>query len=414
MLMRHLRPAALPCLLLVLIAAPASAQTSLPQFAVAADLDEVDPRPGAPVPLPIDMPELASPPALMLDEAELAMMPSVPVPQNRQVQAYIKEFTTTRKKFIELALSRGARYLPMIQAIFKGEGLPQELVYLPIIESAFRVEARSHAGASGMWQMMRTTATSNGLSRDWYVDERLDPEKSTRAAARLLRTLYGMFGDWHLTLAAYNAGAGRVQRAMKRSQQTSFWNIARTGTTYLPKETREYVPLFLASIIVARDPLAYGLNVAAQDAMLHDVVALTTPLDLRRAAEWLDVTVDSLRALNPELRRWTTPVRADEYRLRVPAGLGALLQARLLDGTPSDLARHVVKKGETLLAVARKLKVTRDDLAEANYLPVTARLKAGDTLIVPREPELLPQPSTLLAFASPPGYEPDTFAFGIP
>ena len=147
--------------------------------------------------------------------------------------------------------------------------------------------------------------------------------------------------------------------------------------------------------------------------MLHDVVALTTPLDLRRAAEWLDVTVDSLRVLNPELLRWTTPVRADAYQLRVPAGLGVPLEARLADGAPSDLARHIVKKGETLLAVARKLKVTRDDLADANYLPVTARLTAGDTLVVPREPELLPRPSTLLAFASPPGYEPE-FAFSIP
>jgi len=340
------------------------------------------------------------------DDPAAAASAAVDIPLNGRVQAFVDEFTTKRKRFLEDALSRGSRYLPMIQAIFREEGLPDDLVYLPLIESAFRSNAVSHAGATGIWQLMRTTATINGLSRDWYVDERLDPEKSTRAAAKLLKTLYGMFGDWNLSLAAYNAGAGRVQKAMKRSDQDSFWAIVDAGRKYLPKETQAYVPLFLASLVIARDPVAYGFNVSALavESPLYDVVTLTRPLDLRRVAEWLGTTVDTLKELNPELRRWTTPARAAEYLLRVPAGFGAILEERLALGTPFDLGQHTVKNGETLLGIARKLKVTRADLAEANYLPITAKLKAGDKLIVPRAPEALrPMAATTLASAKPAG-----------
>ena len=342
------------------------------------------------------------PAALSAPDDEDVLESLIAIPRNKQVMDYVDQFSTSRRKSLEDALARGSKYLPMIQAVFEAEGLPQDLIYLPLIESAFRTEAKSHAGATGIWQMMRGTATFNGLSRDWYVDERFDPEKSTRAAAKLLKTLYGMFGDWHLSLAAYNAGAGRVQKAMKRSKRDSFWDIAKGGPKYLPRETREYVPLFLASLMVARDPIAYGLNVTSLEVPVYDVVSLAAPLDLRRAAEWLNITVDALKELNPELRRWTTPVRAAEYRLKVPAGLGALLEARLVEGTPSDLTTYVVKKGETLLAVARKLKVTRADLAEANYLVATAKLQTGDALIVPREPDLVrPNATATLASAAP-------------
>jgi membrane-bound lytic murein transglycosylase D len=345
------------------------------------------PDPGAVVPRPLDAG----------DETELESR-SIVIPRNRQVLGYIDQFSTSRKKFIEDALTRGSKYLPMIVAIFKSEGLPDDLVYLPVIESAFRTSALSHAGASGIWQMMRVTATVNGLSRDWYVDERLDPEKSTRAAAKLLKTLYGMFGDWNLALAAYNGGASRVQKAMKRSRRESFWDIAAGGPRYLPRETREYVPLFLASLEVARNPLLYGLNLNSLSEPLYDVVALAQPVDLRRIAGWLGTTVDAIRELNPELRRWTTPVRAAEYLLKVPAGMGEMLEAQLAQSIPSDLAEHIVKKGETLAVIARKLQVTRADLAEANYLSSTAPLAPGDRLIVPRQPEALrPAATTTLA-----------------
>lgn len=393
------------CLVLLFAASSSAQQASAPS----------DPISDLPAPQNITLPPVSEsadpaadpvtaqavvPAAAVPADEEEPLEARIAIPRNPQVMKYVEQFSTTKKKFLENALARGSQYLPMIQAIFEAEGLPQDLIYLPLIESAFRTEARSHAGATGIWQMMRGTATFNGLSRDWYMDERFDPEKSTRAAARLLKTLYGMFGDWHLSLAAYNAGAGRVQQAMKRSRRDDFWDIAKAGPKYLPRETREYVPLFLASLMVARDPIAYGLNVPSLEVPVYDVVALAAPLDLRRAAEWLGITVDVLKAMNPELRRWTTPVRAAEYHLNVPTGLGVVLETRLLEGAPSDLALYSVKKGETMLAVARKLKVTRADLAEANYLPTTARLKAGDQLIVPREPELS-RPAPMLASTVP-------------
>ncbi len=390
--------------LAILTALPAFAQTASPADGeVSASAAVTGTEPTAADVL-ASIPATDRPTAISDEDAEVAPVdPSlVAIPTNTRVSSYVELFTTSRKRFLEDALSRGSRYLPMIQAIFRDEGLPDDLVYLPLIESAFRSSAVSRAGATGIWQLMRTTATFNGLSRDWYVDERLDPEKSTRAAARLLKTLYGMFGDWHLSLAAYNAGAGRIQQAMKRSQRDTFWDMLDGRKRYLPKETQEYVPLFLAALQIAHDPVAYGLNVSGiVDQPLYDVVRLTRPLDLRRVADWLGTTVDVIKDLNPELRRWTTPARAAEYALKVPAGFGDVLEARLLDSSPSDLTQHVVKKGETLLTVARKLNVTRADLAEANYLPVTAKLNTGDTLIVPRAPETLSPPlSTNLASAA--------------
>jgi len=402
---RHGVAAASMCLILLFAASASAQQTSAPADPTSDSPAAHDPLtapvsgPVAPASVPASDQAVIPAAVTALDEEEF-LESAIAIPRNKQVMQYVEQFSTTRKKTLEDALARGSQYLPMIQAIFEAEGLPQDLIYLPLIESAFRTEARSHAGATGIWQMMRGTATFNGLSRDWYVDERFDAEKSTKAAARLLKTLYGMFGDWHLSLAAYNAGAGRVQKAMKRSRRDSYWDIVKGGPKYLPRETREYVPLFLASLMVARDPIAYGLNVASLDVPVYDVVSLAAPLDLRRAAEWLGITVEVLKEMNPELLRWTTPVRASDYRLKVPAGLGSVLEARLLEGTPSDLALYMVKKGETLLGVARKLKVTRTDLAEANFLRTTAKLQPGDQLIVPREPELA-RPTTTLASAAP-------------
>src|SRR5918994_4983868 len=172
---------------------------------------------------------------------------------------------------------RRARYLPMIQDVFRAEGLPLDLAYVPLIESAFKPTAVSRAKAKGIWQFMRGTALENGLTHDWYIDERAEPEKATRAAAKYLKTLNGMFkGDWHLALASYNGGPGRVQRAVKRAGAADFWKLS-ASSRYLPRETRDYVPLILAAIIIARNPAQYGLDVIEPEITRSERVAVYSP-----------------------------------------------------------------------------------------------------------------------------------------
>jgi membrane-bound lytic murein transglycosylase D len=262
---------------------------------------------------------------------------------------------------------------------------------VPLVESAFKNSALSRAKARGMWQFMSGTGIEQGLQYDWYIDERADPVKATRAAAKYLRVLYNQFGDWHLALASYNGGPGRVQRSMKRSGKDDFWDISSTSR-FLPRETRNYVPLILAAIIVARNPVQYGLELSPVVEPPTDVVRLNAPADLRRIAEWIDVPVQVLQDMNPELRRWTTPVRMTDYDLTVPMGTAEVLSARLADTTPEELAplnRYTVRKGETIATIARKLKVKRADLAQANYLSERARIGVGQQLVIPRAPTLL-------------------------
>jgi membrane-bound lytic murein transglycosylase D len=316
----------------------------------------------------------------------------IDIPLNAKVLSYVQLFTGRLKEYLRDGLSRGARFLPMIQSVFRAEGLPLDLAYVPLIESAFKPNALSRAKAKGMWQFMRGTALENGLQHDWYIDERAEPEKATLAAAKYLKTLHRMFdGDWHLALASYNGGPGRVQRAIRRSGRDDFWKLTATNR-YLPRETREYVPLILAAIIVARNPLQYGITVQPLPIPAVETVTLPHPVDLRRIAEWTETPVDIIQELNPELRRWTTPVRAKEYVLKVPAGAADVVRTRLAEIEPDEAASlrwHTVKRGETIATIARKLRVSRADLAEANYLSVRSRVAAGQQLIIPRAPEPL-------------------------
>jgi membrane-bound lytic murein transglycosylase D len=315
----------------------------------------------------------------------------IDIPLNPRVLSYVELFSGRMKGYLEDGLSRGARYLPMVQDVFRAEGLPLDLAYVPLVESAFKNSALSRAKARGMWQFMSGTAIENGLQHDWYIDERADPEKATRAAAKYLKTLFNQFGDWHLALASYNGGPGRVQRSMKRSGREDFWAISATSR-FLPRETRNYVPLILAAIIVAKNPMQYGLDIDPVEEPATDMVRLNAPADLRRVAEWIDVPVQVLQDMNPELRRWTTPVRMTDYDLTVPMGKAEVLSARLADTTPDELAplnRYTVRKGETIATIARKLKVKRADLAQANYLSERAKITAGQQLVIPRAPTLL-------------------------
>jgi membrane-bound lytic murein transglycosylase D len=316
----------------------------------------------------------------------------IPIPLNPRVLGYIQLFQGRLHDFINEGMKRGSKYLPMIQNVFRAEGLPLDLAFVPLVESAFKPNALSRVKAKGVWQFMMPTARENGLRQDWYIDERSDVEKATVAAAKYLRTLNKIFdGDWHLALASYNGGPGRMQRAVKKAGIEDFWKLAEKPRL-LPRETREYVPMILAAIVIARNPAQYGFDFETEEAPAFETVTLPRPVDLRRVAEWTDTTIDQIRALNPELRRWTTPVKDKEYELKVPAGTAEIVAAKLSDAPPADLASlkyYTVKRGETLLAISRKLRVSRADLAEANYLKATARVAPGQKLMVPHEASVL-------------------------
>lgn len=317
----------------------------------------------------------------------------IPIPLNQRVLAYIELFQGRLHDFIEEGMKRGSKYLPMIQNVFRAEGLPLDLAYVPLIESAFKPNALSRTKAKGVWQFMASTGLENGLRRDWYIDERSDPEKATVAAAKYLRTLSKLFGgDWHLALASYNGGPGRMQRALKTARVDNFWTLTEKSKI-LPRETREYVPMILAAIVIARNPAQYGFDFEAEQPAAFDKVTLPRPVDLRRVAEWTSTSIDQIQALNPELRRWTTPVKDTRYQLKVPAGTAEIVEARLVNAPATDLATlkyYTVKKGETLPLIARKLHVGKADLAEANYLAGAApKVAAGQRLMVPSEAGVL-------------------------
>lgn len=316
----------------------------------------------------------------------------VAIPLNEKVLSYIELFKTRLHDWLEEGMRRGSRYLPMIQDVFRAEGLPLDLAYVPLIESAFNPNALSRAKAKGLWQFMRGTALENGLKHDWYIDERADPEKATLAAANYLKMLRGLFeGDWHLALASYNGGPGRLQRAIARSREADFWALAK-NPRYLPRETREYVPMILAAVVIAKNPVQYGFNFESEPPVAYEKVAVPEPVDLRRVAEWASVSIDEIQSLNPELRRWTTPVRYPNYAVKVPAGTAEVFRVRLAAAHEAELTAlqwHTVKRGESLVTIARKLKVKQSDLAEANYLSTRARVAPGRKLIIPRAPTTL-------------------------
>ncbi len=312
----------------------------------------------------------------------------IPIPLNDRVLRFVELFQGRLRSFLSEGLARGAQYMPMIQAVFRDEGLPLDLAFVPLVESAFKPTALSRASARGVWQFMRATGTENGLKHDWYIDERADPEKATRAAAKYLKALYRMFDDWHLALASYNGGPGRVQRAMKRSGLDDFWELT-ASSKHLPRETRDYVPMILAAAIIARNPAKYGFEVPLVSPVPTDGRHRDQPVDLRRVAEWAGVPAEDIRTLNPELRRWTTPVRRRDYQLNVPMGTAALVLEAHHGSAPEDAASlqwYTVRKGESIPTIARRLNVSRTDLAEANDLGLTARLTPGQRLLVPRAP----------------------------
>ncbi|MFQ5882925.1 MAG: LysM peptidoglycan-binding domain-containing protein, partial [Candidatus Methylomirabilales bacterium] len=303
----------------------------------------------------------------------------IPVEMNPQVQAYIELFTTERQELIAAALERSGRYLPLMRQIFAEKALPQDLVNLAYIESAFKLYAYSRARAVGIWQFIKGTARKYGLKTNWWVDERRDPTKATAAAADYLSDLHTIFQSWPLAIAAYNAGEGKVLRAIQRQGTTDFWKLK------LPRETRLFVPAFMAMTIIAKDPERYGFDRPIERPWQVEQVALPQPTNLRFVAKAIGVTTEELRKLNPELNRLVTPPQ-EGYRLNLPPGTQTTFLAAL---TRLPQARRVawrqyrIRRGETLSGIAQRYRTTVAVLMEMNRLKNPHRIRAGARLSVP-------------------------------
>ena len=310
----------------------------------------------------------------------------LPLMMTDQVAGYINYFSTRGRGTLERALTRSGRYREMIERTLKEEGVPQDLIYLAQAESGFHPYAVSRAGARGIWQFMGSRAKGYGLHRDWWVDDRQDPQKSTRAAARHLKDLYNQFGDWYLALAAYNSGPGTVQSAVKRTGYADFWELYRRNV--LPRETRNYVPIIVAVTIMAKNPSQYGLESIVPDpAMAFDTVKLDSAVDLRLAAECVDASPSDLQELNPGLLRMTTP--KGHFELHLPVGTSEKYQSAIAS-IPPDMRMwwryRTVAPGETLMSLARTYHTTAKAIAGANQIETSAEIEAGAKLVIPIAP----------------------------
>ena len=311
----------------------------------------------------------------------------LPLMVNDPVLAYLNYFKTARgSAIVETGLRRAGRYREMVQRVLREEGMPQDLIYLAQAESAFLPQAVSRAGARGMWQFMSYAGRKYGLEKTWWVDERQDPEKATRAAARDLRELYEQFGDWYLAMAAYNSGPGRVQSAVKRTGYADFWELYRRNV--LPRETRNYVPIIVAVAIMAKNPSQYGLQTVVPDPpMTYDTVKINYPVDLRLVSECIDVPPSELQELNPSLLRMTTP--KSHFDLHLPVGTEQKYQAAIAS-IPAGMRLwwryHTVASGETLISLARTYRTPMKTIAMANQLDMSDTIEAGAKLVIPIAP----------------------------
>ena len=310
----------------------------------------------------------------------------LPLVVNEYVAGFISAFQGSRRGTLERSLERAGKYKDMIQKVLRDNGVPQDLIYQAVAESGFQPQAlNSRSGAGGMWQFM-PFAGAYGLERNGYFDERFDPQKSTVAYAKYMKSLYDQFGDWYLAMAAYDWGPGNVQRAVARTGYADFWELYRRGA--LPSETRNYVPGIIAAAIMAKNPQQYGLSDMVPDApVLSDTITTSYAIDLRLVADLTNSSVPEIVALNPALLRLATPSDIP-YDLHLPPGTKQVYLDRL-KSIPEDHRDswrfHVVKQGETLDDIATALHARATQIAAFNRVTDAEPIQAGDILVVPIE-----------------------------
>jgi len=304
----------------------------------------------------------------------------VPLQMNRRVELALKYFQTKGRKVFTIWLERSGRYEKMIRSILNKYDLPENLVYLAMIESGFNPKAFSYARASGLWQFIYGTGSYYGLRSDWWFDERRDPLLASHAAARHLRDLNERFGEWYLALAGYNCNPRRVERTMRRYNTRDFWKLKR-----LPRQTRNYIPTFIAANIIAENPGKYGFHVKKLQPVTWDTVHISECVDLEIVAQCVDTTFNAIKDLNPAVKRWCTPPGVKNFTLNIPVGKKDQFRnsyASIPDGKKRSWVRHKVRSGETLSVIAKKYGSTVSVIKSYNKVR-GSMIYVGQYLLMP-------------------------------
>lgn len=316
----------------------------------------------------------------------------IPIVVNERVEHFIHYFQTSNNKAFSRWLSMAQRYLPMMKEVFRKNSLPEDLVYMAMIESGFNPKAYSHAHASGPWQFIKGTGQRYGLKINRWLDERRDPEKSTIAAAKYLIKLYDMFDSWYLAAAAYNAGENKIAQAIERYNTKDFWEIAKHP--YLARETKDYVPQLIASVIIAKNPEKYGFDdIDYKLPLTYNKVKIPDTTNLKVIARACKTDYDTIKILNPELKKGYTPPNYPDYEVKVPIGRKEIFAKNFTKTEPSErpisepsersaFIRHTVKRGETLSRIASLYDTSKEPIMKLNKIKNPRNIKTGMALII--------------------------------
>ena len=303
----------------------------------------------------------------------------------KAVKKHIVLFTGKMRERFSIWLSRSGKYIELMKGILREKDIPDEIVFLPLIESGFNPYAYSPKRAAGYWQFIPSTARKYNLEIDWWRDERRDPVKSTKAAGDYLKDLYEMFGSWNLAIAAYNAGEGKIRKALRKTKANDYWDLQKTN--YIKRETKNYVPRFIAASLIAHSPHKFGFeDLEYLPPLNYDTVVIELPVDLEIVAQCAEASLDVIKELNPELKRWCTPPDVTGYLLKIPEGSEYIFLQNLSE-IPEErrltVDTYKVKKGDTLIRIAKKtrvpLKVIRDLNGDKDMEP----LKIGQEISIP-------------------------------